>query len=170
MVIYNLLSSLSNLSCSNHLQAVTVADILVDPTTSTIYHIESRPSEKGRNVVVNTATGQDVTSGKEWNFRTGVHEYGGASAIAHGGIVYFSDYGSDGNGRVYRVKEGDEPEAVTPGKNLNLLIKNEDLVPTFCNVLQRARLIGLLPSPYILYTHISLSPFWKTTPLMNQLR
>ena len=33
----------------------------------------------------------------------------------HAGIVYFSQYGSGGNGPVYRLKEGGEPEAVTPG-------------------------------------------------------
>lgn len=93
---------------------VRVSDILVDPVTSTVYHIESRPSEEGRSIVVNTATGRDVTSGRKWNFRTGVHEYGGASAIVHNGIVYFSYYESNGHGEVYRVKEGDEPEAVTP--------------------------------------------------------
>ncbi len=53
--------------------------------------------------------------GKEWNVRTGVHEYGGGSAIVYGGVAYFSHYG---DGRVYTVdvgSEGDTPEAVTPG-------------------------------------------------------
>jgi hypothetical protein len=69
-------------------------------------------------VLVNTKTGQDVTVGKDWNVRTGVHEYGGAPAIVHNGITYFSHYG---DGRIYQVKEGGEPEAVTPGESTLLL-------------------------------------------------
>ena len=93
-------------------QSIRFADIVVDPITSNIYHIESRPSEGGRNVIVNTTTGTDVVS-KGWNVRTGVHEYGGAAAIVHGGVVYFSHYN---DGRAYRVKDGGEPEAITPGE------------------------------------------------------
>jgi len=127
----------------------------VDSVTSIIYHIESRPSEGGRNVVVNTATGNDVTGGREWNVRTGVHEYGGASAIVHNGIVYFSNYGADGHGRVYRVKEGDEPEAVTPGETPMMTI-GTDLGRLGCSFVEkRTRLIGLRPSLCILYTPIS---------------
>ena len=90
------------------------ADVLVDPITSTIYHIESRPSDPvpGRNVLVNTATGNDIV-GPDWNVRTMVHEYGGAAAIAYDGVVYFSHLD---DGRVYLVSEGTQPEAVTPGK------------------------------------------------------
>lgn len=86
----------------------------MDPVTSTIYHIESRPSDAlpGRNVLVNTATGSDVV-GAGWNVRTGVHEYGGAAAIAYDGVLYFSHLT---DGRVYRVSEGTQPKAVTPGK------------------------------------------------------
>lgn len=45
----------------------------MDPITSTIYHIEKRPAEAGRNVIVDTEKGEDVV-GKEWNVRTAVHE------------------------------------------------------------------------------------------------
>ncbi|KAI0752561.1 alpha/beta-hydrolase [Daedaleopsis nitida] len=85
-------------------------ELFADPVTSTIYHIERRPAEAGRNVIVNTEKGQDVV-GKEWNVRSGVHEYGGAPAIAYDGIVYFSNFK---DGRVYRLKQGEEPEPVTP--------------------------------------------------------
>ena len=54
-------------------QGVDATEIFVDPITSTIYHIESRPAEEGRCVIVNTEKGEDVV-GKEWNVRTGVHE------------------------------------------------------------------------------------------------
>ncbi|TFK46339.1 hypothetical protein OE88DRAFT_1739619 [Heliocybe sulcata] len=90
--------------------AVNIADVLVDPVTSTIYHLEERPSEEGRGVVVDTRVGKDVF-GSGWNARTGVQEYGGAAAIAYGGFVFFSHVADN---RVYRVKPGGEPEAVTP--------------------------------------------------------
>ncbi|KAH9940612.1 Alpha/Beta hydrolase protein [Amylocystis lapponica] len=85
-------------------------EIFVDPVTSTIYHIESRAFEDGRMAIVNTKDGSDVM-GSEWNARTGVHEYGGAPAIAYGGVVYFSNFTDN---RVYAVKDGDEPRAITP--------------------------------------------------------
>ncbi len=39
-------------------------------------------------------------------------QYGGASAIAYDGIIYFSHFK---DGRVYKQKDGGEPEAITPG-------------------------------------------------------
>ncbi len=55
----------------------------MDPITSAIYHIEKRPAEGGRMVIVDTEKGEDVV-GKEWNVRTAVHEvsdqYGGVYA------------------------------------------------------------------------------------------
>lgn len=48
-------------------------EVFVDPITSTVYHIEARPSEGGRSVIVKTEEGSDVV-GKEWNTRTGVQE------------------------------------------------------------------------------------------------
>ncbi|TBU30383.1 alpha/beta-hydrolase [Dichomitus squalens] len=87
-----------------------VDELLADPITSTIYHIERRPAEAGRTVIVKTEIGEDVV-GKEWNVRTGVHEYGGTPATAYDGIIYFSNLE---DGRVYRLIAGQEPEAVTP--------------------------------------------------------
>ncbi|KAF8063411.1 Alpha/Beta hydrolase protein [Lyophyllum atratum] len=91
--------------------AISFPEVIVDPITSNIYHIESRPSEDGRNVLLDTKTGKELTPGKDWNVRTAVHEYGGAAAIVHNKIAYFSRFT---DGRVYRLKEGGEPEAVTP--------------------------------------------------------
>ena len=83
----------------------------MDSLSGAVYHIERRPSEKGRSVLVRTRSGEDVV-GEGWNVRTGVHEYGGSPAIVRGGIAYFSHYV---DGRVYAVSQGKEPEAVTPG-------------------------------------------------------
>jgi len=93
-------------------KATGIADVIVDRITSEVYHIESRPSEAGRNVLVHTTSGQDVV-GAGWNVRTSVQEYGGAAAMVHNKIVYFSNL-SDGG--IYQIKDGEQPECVTPGK------------------------------------------------------
>ncbi|KAJ6632595.1 alpha/beta-hydrolase [Mycena sp. CBHHK59/15] len=92
--------------------SVKRTDILVDAITSVVYHLESRPSEGGRCVLVESHTGRDLV-GRNWNVRTAVMEYGGAPAVVHGGVAYFSNFE---DGRVYAVdvKEGSEPHAVTP--------------------------------------------------------
>ena len=102
---------------------VSYDDVLVDsipshvhPNGNAIYHIEKRPAEAGRNVIVDTSSKKDVF-GKGWNARSAVQEYGGASGIVHGGIVYFTNFGDM---RVYKVDrnvEGAEPVPVTPGES-----------------------------------------------------
>ncbi|KAG5634963.1 hypothetical protein H0H81_000199 [Sphagnurus paluster] len=90
---------------------VSLVDVVIDPVTTKVYHIEARPSEAGRNTLVDTNNGVELTPGKDWYVRTMVHEYGGAAAIVYNGIAYFSRLS---DGRVYRLKIGGEPEAVTP--------------------------------------------------------
>jgi hypothetical protein len=89
---------------------------VVDAVTAVIYHVESRPSEGGRGVLVESHTGRDIV-GREWNVRSGVMEYGGSPAVVHAGVAYFSNFG---DGRVYAVdvKEGSEPRPVTPGERV----------------------------------------------------
>ncbi|KAF5375944.1 hypothetical protein D9615_008213 [Tricholomella constricta] len=112
--------------------AISFADVIVDPITSTTYHIEARPSEEGRNTLINTKTGQELTPGKEWNVRTGVHEYGGAPAIVYNDFAFFSRFN---DGRVYRVKEGREPEAVTPDSDKAHRFANFDVHPKHTHLL-----------------------------------
>ncbi|TFK23359.1 alpha/beta-hydrolase [Coprinopsis marcescibilis] len=91
--------------------ANSIEDILVDSVTNTIYHLERRPSEKGRSVLVETVSGKDVV-GPEWNVRTGAQEYGGGAAIVHNGHGYFSNFS---DGRIYRVDlKGDKPATPEP--------------------------------------------------------
>ncbi|TFK67992.1 alpha/beta-hydrolase [Pluteus cervinus] len=99
--------------------SVKLSDAIVDPITSKIYHIEGRPSEGGRGVLVQSQTGLSVI-GSGFNVRTSVHEYGGAAAIVYNNIAYFSNFD---DGRVYRVRvpgssasagHSEEPEPVTP--------------------------------------------------------
>jgi len=89
-----------------------IADVIVDPITSEVYHVGKRPSEAGRNVLVHTQSNKDVV-GEGWNVRTGVQEYGGSAAVIHAGVIYFSHLS---DGRVYRISGGNQPEPVTPGK------------------------------------------------------
>ncbi|KAI0085246.1 alpha/beta-hydrolase [Irpex rosettiformis] len=88
----------------------SVDEVIVDPVTSSVYHIEGRPSEGGRNVLVNTEAGIDVV-GQGWNVRTGVQEYGGAAAIVYDGKAIFSNIV---DGRAYIVAPGGEPKPITP--------------------------------------------------------
>lgn len=100
-------------------QGVGFDDVRVDSVTGKVYRLEARPTEAGRIVVVDTATSKDVF-GPGWNARTGVHEYGGAASIVHGGVLYFSNFK---DGRVYALKVEDEkskPIAVTPGASHTL--------------------------------------------------
>ncbi|KAH9073576.1 alpha/beta-hydrolase [Lactarius deliciosus] len=84
------------------------ADVLVQ----SIYHVEGRPSEGGRAVIVDTIANKDIFS-SEWNATTKVHEYGGGAAIVYDGTTYFSH---SPDGRVYSLKDGSEPKAVTPAE------------------------------------------------------
>ncbi|EIW85266.1 alpha beta-hydrolase [Coniophora puteana RWD-64-598 SS2] len=91
-----------------------ILDVIVDPIKSTVYHVELRPAEKGRYVIVNTKTNDDVIN-SPWSARTAVHEYGGASAIVHDDTLYFSNFSDN---RLYhkslKSDSASEPEPVTP--------------------------------------------------------
>ena len=78
-----------------------------------IYWLESRPTEKGRNVLVKLSsdgTVEDVTP-QPFNIRTRVHEYGGGAYLIEDETVYFSNYQ---DGRVYQQQIGKSPEVITP--------------------------------------------------------
>ncbi|KAH9055269.1 alpha/beta-hydrolase [Lactarius vividus] len=92
--------------------SISLVDVLLDPVTHKIYHIERRPSEGGRAVIVDTIANKDIF-GSGWNATTKVHEYGGGAAIVHDGTTYFSH---SPDGRVYSFKDGSEPNAVTPAE------------------------------------------------------
>ncbi|KAI9436571.1 alpha/beta-hydrolase [Lactarius indigo] len=92
--------------------SISLVDVLLDPVTHKAYHIERRPSEGGRAVIVDTIANKDIF-GPEWNATTKVHEYGGGAAIIHDGTTYFSH---SPDGRVYSFKDGSEPKAVTPAE------------------------------------------------------
>ena len=74
---------------------------------------ESRPAEKGRNVVMRRAadgTLQELTPAP-WNARTRVHEYGGRAYLMDRGVLFFSHFADQ---RLYRVDAGQAPRPITP--------------------------------------------------------
>nr|HMN30450.1 hypothetical protein [Caldilineaceae bacterium] len=79
----------------------------------TVYWIEGRPLENGRNVIVRRgADGQisDVTP-PDFYARTMVHEYGGGAYLVQGETVYFSNFSDQ---RLYRQSPGAAPTPITP--------------------------------------------------------
>ncbi|KAJ7202150.1 alpha/beta-hydrolase [Mycena pura] len=95
--------------------AVSVEDVLVDAVTQKIYYLEKRPEEGGRNVLVAASDGADVF-GRQWDARTGVHSYGGASAAFYNDVAIFSN-ASDA--QVYTVDlraASKSPKAITAAK------------------------------------------------------
>ncbi|ETX04100.1 MAG: peptidase [Candidatus Entotheonella gemina] len=78
-----------------------------------IYWVEQRPTEGGRNVIVQR-TPDDRTVDRTpapLNARTRVHEYGGGSFTVSDGTLYFSDFAGQ---RLYRQGRGEAPEPLTP--------------------------------------------------------
>ncbi|EIW87444.1 alpha beta-hydrolase [Coniophora puteana RWD-64-598 SS2] len=92
----------------------TVDNILVDPADGEVYIIEERPAEGGRNEVVHLASHKDVL-GQAWNARSRVHEYGGASALAYDGFIYFSHVL---DGCIYRHSKSEIVPVTTENPNL----------------------------------------------------
>jgi len=98
-------------SCIVSNGAIRLEQVVLDGKD--IYWIESRPSEGGRNVIVRlTADGkiEDVLN-KDYNARTRVHEYGGASYFVHNGSIYYSNFNDQ---KLYRQDPGKPPKAVSP--------------------------------------------------------
>jgi hypothetical protein len=70
-----------------------------------IYWLEGRPQERGRNATVRAASDgapTDITP-TDFNARTRVHEYGGASWLVAGGTCIFSNFADQ---RLYRQRIG----------------------------------------------------------------
>ncbi|MBX3641697.1 MAG: S9 family peptidase [Rubrivivax sp.] len=75
--------------------------------------LESRPTEKGRSVVMRRAadgTLQELNPAP-FNARTRVHEYGGGAYLMHRGVLFFSHFVDQ---RLYRVDAGQAPRPITP--------------------------------------------------------
>lgn len=89
-------------------QAISLADVRLDG--GSIYWLEGRPQEQGRNVVVRH-DGQALTPAP-FNARTRVHEYGGGAWLVSEGGVVFSHFADS---RLYRQADGaSAPQPLTP--------------------------------------------------------
>ena len=78
-----------------------------------LYWSESRPTEKGRNVLVKrdrNGTTVDLTPAT-FNVRTRVHEYGGGSFLIEKGTTYFVNFIDQ---QIYTQSLSTEPKALTP--------------------------------------------------------
>lgn len=82
-----------------------------------VYWVEQRPTEGGRNVVVQRSPDGRIRdrTPAPFNARTRVHEYGGGACVVHRGSLYFSNFADQ---RVYRQQADAAPEPLTPDENL----------------------------------------------------
>ncbi len=82
-----------------------------------IYWSEMRPSEAGRYVIVkHSPQGETIdVNHPPFNARTRVHEYGGGAYTVNNDVVYFTDFKDQ---RIYKMKLGEKPWAITPKKGL----------------------------------------------------
>jgi dipeptidyl aminopeptidase/acylaminoacyl peptidase len=74
---------------------------------------ESRPAEKGRQVIMRRGPDGSVQelNPAPFNARTRVHEYGGRAYLVRDGVLYFSHFTDQ---RLYRIDPGQAPRPITP--------------------------------------------------------
>jgi dipeptidyl aminopeptidase/acylaminoacyl peptidase len=98
-------------------QSISLSEVRLDG--GSIYWLEGRPQEQGRNVVVRYENVHGAEEGRQtdvtpppFNARTRVHEYGGGSWTVADGTVYFANFA---DGRLYLQRNGAlAPQALTP--------------------------------------------------------
>ena len=91
--------------------AVSLGDVGADGET--LYWVEGRPQEAGRQVLVAYGTDsacRDVLP-EGFSVRTLAHEYGGRCYAVRDGVIYFSNFADQ---RVYRIDPGASPRPITP--------------------------------------------------------
>ncbi|WP_218081698.1 S9 family peptidase [Anthocerotibacter panamensis] len=92
-------------------QAIGLGEVALDGPT--LYWSELRPTEGGRNVLVQHDGQTTDLLLPPYNVRTRVHEYGGGSFLAVAGTIYFVNFTDQ---RLYRLGAGQEPEPLTPSQ------------------------------------------------------
>ncbi|MGH8326179.1 MAG: S9 family peptidase, partial [Steroidobacteraceae bacterium] len=77
------------------------------------YWVESRPAERGRNVIASLAPDGSLESLALTGFdvRSRVHEYGGTPFVLDRGAIYFCNFADQ---RLYRWQAGESPHPFTP--------------------------------------------------------
>ena len=90
-------------------QSISLADVRIDG--GTVYWLEGRPQEQGRNVIVRAGESPQDINAAPLNARTRVHEYGGGAWTVADGVAYFSSFA---DGRLYSRRGAEAPIALTP--------------------------------------------------------
>lgn len=95
--------------------SIRLGQIMVEGES--VYWTEGRPSESGRNIIVqwNPEDGQEEMTPAGFNVRTCVHEYGGGAFLVHDEIIYFINYYDQ---RLYVQYPYSEPEPLTAADGL----------------------------------------------------
>ena len=90
--------------------SVRLGQIVVDGDD--VYWSELRPSQKGRSTIVKRdGEGFREVLPVEFNARSRAHEYGGGAFCVSEGDIFFCN---DADQRLYRLREGENPEPITP--------------------------------------------------------
>jgi dipeptidyl aminopeptidase/acylaminoacyl peptidase len=95
-----------------------------------VYWVEGRPLEQGRQVICRAVPGSrdpEEVIPDGFNARTRVHEYGGGSYLAAGGVLFFSNYTDQ---RLYRQDPGTGPRPITPEPPTPAADRYADACPT----------------------------------------
>ena len=83
---------------------------------ATLYFIESRPEEVGRQALMrrrSDGVNEEIT-GAQFNVRSRVHEYGGGALSMGAGTIYFTHFNDQS---LYRLVPGGMPEALSRDGN-----------------------------------------------------
>jgi hypothetical protein len=107
-------------------QSIGLSEVRFDGQS--VYWLEARPQEQGRNVVVRAGGAGASTTDlvpKPFNVRTRVHEYGGGAWTVALGVLYFSNFA---DGRLYRLGPGEsEPAPLTQRHSRAIAIGNSQM-------------------------------------------
>lgn len=87
--------------------------MVADHITGDIFHLETRPAEQGRVVIIDDRTGEEILPAP-YNARSKVQEYGGAAITAHNSTVYFTNFA---DGRAYAISPERQIVPITPDSN-----------------------------------------------------
>ncbi|MCB0289371.1 MAG: S9 family peptidase [Calditrichaeota bacterium] len=87
-----------------------LGDIAVDGDS--VYWIESRPEQEGRNTIMMWNPGGELreVTPPPFNVRSRAHEYGGGAMAVYGGRVFFVN---DADRQIYHIPPGGSPQALT---------------------------------------------------------
>jgi dipeptidyl aminopeptidase/acylaminoacyl peptidase len=99
---------------------------LVTVAGGTVYWLEARPLEGGREAIVARTHGTapvDVLPA-EFSARTRAHEYGGGAFTVHGQAVFFCH---DADQRIHRLDPGGAPRPITPSGETPFALRYADL-------------------------------------------